>query len=95
MKKEEVKKERERHVSLSDAVLQEYEEVLKENKRLHNVVTELHKKHHDVSLKVENICYTSVRSATVSPPFYGRRKLYRSVCRSFMSQWQLFIKFLL
>ena len=52
--KPEVKKEkeRERHTSLSDAVLQEYEEVQKENKRLHNLVTELHKKHHDISIKV-------------------------------------------
>ena len=54
--KEEVKneedKEKERRVSLSDAVLQEYEEVQKENKRLHNMITELHKKHHDISIKV-------------------------------------------
>ena len=45
-------KEKERRVSLSDAVLQEYEEVQKENKRLHNMITELHKKHHDISIKV-------------------------------------------
>ena len=52
--KHEKEKEKERRVSLSDAVLQEYEEVQKENKRLHNMITELHKKHHDISIKVIN-----------------------------------------
>ena len=55
--KNEKEKEKERRVSLSDAVLQEYEEVQKENKRLHNMITELHKKHHDISIKVMKNLY--------------------------------------
>ena len=45
-------KDEEKNVLLSDAVLSEYEEVQKENKRLHNMVTELHKKHHSFNIKV-------------------------------------------
>lgn len=47
-----IEKDEEKKMSLSDAVLSEYEEVQKENKRLHNMVTGLHEKHHAFSIKV-------------------------------------------
>ena len=49
------REEKEREPSLSEVVLREYEEVLAENKRVHNLVTELHQKHHDICIRVGTV----------------------------------------
>ena len=38
--------------SLSDAVKDEMERLMLENKRLQNLVTEMHQKHHEITMKV-------------------------------------------
>ena len=39
-------------VSLSDTVIEEMDRLVEENKRLHNLITEMHQKHHEITLKV-------------------------------------------
>lgn len=45
-------------VSLSDTVIEEMDRLVEENKRLHNLITEMHQKHHEITLKVKAIFYT-------------------------------------
>lgn len=42
-------------LSLRDTVSDEMTELQKENKRLHRIVTDLHKKHHEHSLQVNKL----------------------------------------
>ena len=42
-------------VSLSEAVKLELEETKSENRRLHVLTTELHQKHHEITLKVSSL----------------------------------------
>ena len=44
-------------VSLSDAVKDEMERLMLENKRLQNLVTEMHQKHHEITMKVIHYFY--------------------------------------
>lgn len=48
---EQEKKEEKPEIKLSEAVLLELEETKEENRRLHNLSTELHQRHHEVTLK--------------------------------------------
>lgn len=72
---------RDSHVTLSDAVLHEYEEVQKENQRLHNMVTELHKKHHDMSIKVSR---AALSVSSCLPQYFRPPTLNRA---AFVESW--------